>query len=388
MLVTVQVGSFNSVVTEELLANQLVSLLLFVFLLGVFALFFWLPKKKQQPYTKMNQLQRGDKLTQIKERILAPIKLLQKQLIKNRINDHSERPNQQRYTEAARAIAEADKYLWQGVGQSELSEVLVGLSPESIQAISDRGWKKRGRAEPTNELLIRVLARIAEEKSPQEGKLAIEVLRSVLSVPEDNTSGWISIQNACIKKLDELNALPGVEYNEEQVSEEEPFQLDPIDASEIGPFRNMPSDRANFEAGALWELAHPREHREEEVMQRFKRNYTKWSKSFDARSLSLVLCAYGLVLERLERYCEAVQALRWSCKIYPCRDFTACEVLHKVEEKAAKARAERRKYLFDKQEICEYCDSLITVHERTYIFHGNVTCEECNKKLRERLGHV
>ena len=274
------------------------------------------------------------------------------------------------------------------MGYDEKINTLVALSPDSIRCIYDIWRLNAPASENTDKLLVEVLASIAKERPSEERKFAIDTLQKALELPDDNTTRPMRRRNACIQKLDELNALPGVEYGEEQTSEKtEPFRLEPIDASELEPFKyNPPQDKPNLEASALWELAHPREHREEEVVRRFENNYKRWSKTFESRSLSLVLCAYGMVLERLGRYSEAVQALRWACKIYPYKGFTACDVLHKVEEKAAKELEEKRRNLKGKEEICEYCFKIIDEQNQACIFKEKIVCEECDKKLRGTQG--
>lgn len=86
----IQVNSFYTGAVKELLANKQASQMLIVFLFGVFALgylaFFWWPKKKRQPYTKMSQLQRRNKLVQVKARLLIPMKFLKRLIIKESID--------------------------------------------------------------------------------------------------------------------------------------------------------------------------------------------------------------------------------------------------------------------------------------------------------------
>ena len=297
-------------------------------------------------------------------------------------------PDQNPYSESIRVIAEAEN-LYQdnsGLGEEKWSDSLVQLSPESIKAISARGWRKRGLAEPTNEFLIGVLALIAKERSPKERTLAIGVLQSVLDLPDDNTTGLMNLRNACIRELDELRALPGVDYSQAEAAvTERPFRLEPIDPSEIGPIRsNSPQDKPHLESAALWQLILYPQQRYEEVVQKFEDNYIRWSKTFDTRSLSLVLCAYGRALEKVGRYCEALVAHRWASKIYPYRGFTSCDILEDLEAKVAKVLEEKRRDLKGNQEICEYCYRTISEEEQPCVFRGRVACEECDSKLRGR----
>lgn len=242
-----------------------------------------------------------------------------------------------RHSEALGVVAEAENLFQDnsGVGEEEWSDALTRLSPESIEVIAKRGWHKRGPAEATNEFLVRVLARVAEERSPAERKAAVGVLRSVLDLPDDNTVGHMRLRGACIRELGGLNALPGAEPAQ-PLGEAKSFRLRPIERSQVGPVKsNPPDDQPNLESQALWQLV--LDHEYEEVVARFERSYPSWSKTFDTRSESLVLCAYGRSLEELKRYDEAVLAHRWACKFYPYRGYTSCDILDEVEAKAAEA---------------------------------------------------
>jgi len=295
--------------------------------------------------------------------------------------------DQKRYSDAMKVIAEAEN-LYQdnsGEGEPRWSDSLVELSPDSIRAISARGWRKRGSAEPANEFLIRVLGRIAKDRSLQERTLAIGVLQSVLDLPDDNTTGLMNLQNACIRELDELKALSGVDYSQAEVSvDTKLFRLEPIDPSQIGPFKSpSPHEKPNLESAALLQMTGYQEQRYEEAVQKFEANYSRWSKTFDRRSLSLVLCAYGFALEKLGRYCDAVLAHRWACKIYPYKGFASCDRLQKIESMAAKELEEKRHNLKDKQEICEYCFRILSEQEQARVFCGRVACEQCDNTLRD-----
>lgn len=244
-----------------------------------------------------------------------------------------------RYSRARQVIAEAEM-LWQdnsGLGEEQWSKALVGLSPESIKAIGDRGWSKRGTTEPTNEFLVRVLAHIAAEKSLEERKQAIGALRSVLDLPDDNTTGFSNLRGACVRELDSLKALPGGAQQDFQPSSaEQPFQLGPIESSDIGPIGDRPpNEKPNLESQSVWRLVLYPEQDFEQVIKQFETNYTRWQKSFDRRSLSLVLSAYGFSLERVGRLQEAVIAHRWACKLYPFKGFGSCDALPNLEARLA-----------------------------------------------------
>lgn len=246
------------------------------------------------------------------------------------------------YAKALKLIAQIDKYIDQdlsGIGYEQEINTLVGLSLGSIRAIAEIWSKGLHASEHTDEILVEVLGQIARERSPKERQLAIGVLQNALDLPDDNTTRPMRRRNACISELDKLNALPGVKsVKEKPAKKTETFKLDPIDPSEIGPIRsNPPEDKPNLESSALCQLTLYPNERYEEVVQRFERNYDRWRKTFDARSLSVALCAYGIALEHFGRYSKAVLAHRWACKIYPYRGFTSCDVLAQVEAKAARA---------------------------------------------------
>lgn len=119
----------------------------------------------------------------------------------------------ERYSEAESVLAEARK-LYYSIDRNfeiQLSDRLLALAPESIKAISDRGWAKRGSSdEAANEFLIRVLSRIAREGSLDEQRRAASALRQVLDVPDDGTTGWSNVRTACSEALQEM----GVASNE------------------------------------------------------------------------------------------------------------------------------------------------------------------------------
>ena len=258
-----------------------------------------------------------------------------------------------RYSEAVRIIAEAEN-LYQdnsGLGEEKWSNSLVELSPESIKAISARGWRKRGFAEPTNEFLIRVLGRIAKERSSEERALASAVLQGVLALTDDNTTGAMNLRNACVRELDELQALPGVDYSQvEERASRKGFCLDPIEPEEVGPFQSKSAhDKPNAESAALCQLTLSPQEDYKKVIKKFEANYARWSKTFDARSLSLVLCSYGFALEHMERYSEAVLAHRWACKFYPYKGFSSYDILPLAEAKAVGAGDLQLKWAMDEQ---------------------------------------
>jgi len=241
----------------------------------------------------------------------------------------------ERYEKAVKVLQEAENLFQDGsgTGEEEWGDALVQFSPESIKAVLQRGWKKRGFSEPTNEFLVRVLARIAAERTPEEKQQAIGALQSILDLPDDNTTGHMNLRGASIRELGKLNALPGVEARDSECpGDAQPFRLASIEPGDIGPLgANSPSEKPNLESQSLWQLVLSPTQDYQEVIKRFEANYSRWKSTFDRRSHSLVLAAYGFSLERLGHLREAVLALRWACKLYPYKGFGACDALPEVE---------------------------------------------------------
>lgn len=260
----------------------------------------------------------------------------QKQDTKQLEEANSIKQDHQKYIKTGKIIARIDQLAGQDLsGSSYEKEVndIVSLSPDCMRFIFDI-WSKNVRAsESTDALLVKVLGYIAKERPKEEKQLAIKVLQDTLDLPDDNTTRLMRRRNACIRILDEIQALPGVAYqNNHSEVEGEAFKLKNINSDEIGPIQSrLPQDKPNLEATALWQLIpYPQQHYEE-VIQRFETNYSRWSKTFDPRSLSLVLCAYGRALEGLNRYREALIAHRWACKFYPYKGFSSCDHLPDIE---------------------------------------------------------
>jgi uncharacterized membrane protein YebE (DUF533 family) len=247
-----------------------------------------------------------------------------------------------RHADAVKILARAEQVLWQdnsGLAEEQYSDSLVKLSPDSIRAISERGWSRRGTAGPTNQLVIRVLGRIAKERPPQERALAIRALQCILRLPDDNTTGHTDVRDACIRELDELDALPGVpRRTTSSPPSAKPFKLPPIGASDVPPARSGSMHaQPNLESASLWQLVRYPEQRYDEVVRRFEANYLRWVQNFHFRSLALALCSYGVALEALGRCADALIAHRWAAKFYAYKGFSSVDMLPELEKKVAKA---------------------------------------------------
>lgn len=102
------------------------------------------------------------------------------------------------------AIEEAERNLFQSLDPSygnKLSDRLLRSPQTTLQAIRRRGWAKRGTAEPANAFLLRVLGRIYNETDDSTRDEAVDVLVSVFTTPDDNTTGWTDLLETATKVL-------------------------------------------------------------------------------------------------------------------------------------------------------------------------------------------
>lgn len=114
----------------------------------------------------------------------------------------------ERRLEAARIIGELEARAafaidtqWMASGVTRLIE----LSPQSLEAIAERGWAGRGDgAEQVNLLLVQVLKRVSEGGNAASADAARRLLENALALPDDRTTGWKSLRDACCKVLVDL----------------------------------------------------------------------------------------------------------------------------------------------------------------------------------------
>lgn len=110
--------------------------------------------------------------------------------------------------EIIEVIKTADETLYKNKNphyEEKLTRTLLASPNETIRVINDRGWKMRGDAEETNLFLIRVLSRILNENEDAIKEKALETLINILTVPDDNTTGWVCILEQSAKEIAKTN---------------------------------------------------------------------------------------------------------------------------------------------------------------------------------------